>query len=112
MSLPYLDAAQKVDDALGMLLPRLEDTLVIVLADHGGGGVQPTDHDLPHHLNDRIPLILAGAGTRREHVIERPLSILDVPATILHWFGLAVPQSHEGRPITDAFAGVREDEAA
>jgi len=101
-----------VDDALGLLVPQLEDTLVIVLADHGGGGVGPTDHDLPHPLNDRIPMVFAGADARREHLITRPLSILDVPATILHWFGLATPSCYEGRPIIDAFIGESEDEAA
>jgi hypothetical protein len=112
MSLPYLDAAARVDDAIGLLVPMLEEALVIVLADHGGGGVRPTDHDLPHELNDRIPMVFAGAGARREHFITRPLSILDVPATILHWFGLATPRAYEGRPVTEAFAWAREGEAA
>jgi predicted AlkP superfamily pyrophosphatase or phosphodiesterase len=112
MSLPYLDAAARVDDALGLLIPLLDEALVIVLADHGGGGVLPTDHDQPHPVNDRIPLVFTGAQARREHVITRPVSILDVPPTILHWFALAVPHDYEGRPLVEAFSPVREDEAA
>lgn len=103
MSKPYLDAASRVDAALGALTARIGNTLLIVLADHGGGGVSPNDHDAPHPVNDRIPLVLAGPGVRRHGVITRDVSLLDVPATILHWFGAPVPASYEGHVLHDAF---------
>jgi predicted AlkP superfamily pyrophosphatase or phosphodiesterase len=106
MSAPYLDAARHVDAAVGLLTAMsalLDDSLLLVLADHGGGGVEPTDHDAPHPLNDRIPLVLAGAGVRRHHLIRGPVSILDVPATVLDWFGLPIPDCYEGRPLLEAF---------
>lgn len=109
MSRAYRDAAAVVDRAIG-LLTQVPDTTLLVLADHGGGGVDPTDHDTPHPVNDRIPIILAGTGIRRRRVIEEPASILDIPPTILHAFGASIPSSYEGRPLTGAFApaGVRD----
>ncbi|MFI5207645.1 MAG: alkaline phosphatase family protein [Gemmatimonadales bacterium] len=107
MSPAYLEAASEVDAAVACLAAEtgiVDEGLLIVLADHGGGGVAPTDHDAPHPLNDAIPLMLAGEGVRRHHVITRPVSLLDVPATVLDWFGVPVPECYEGTPLHDAFA--------
>ena len=104
MSEEYLAAATDVDAAVGMLSTRIVDSLLIVVADHGGGGVIATEHDQPHPINDHIPLILAGPEVTRRHRLTRAISILDVPATVLWWFGLALPQSYQGRPLVEAFA--------
>jgi predicted AlkP superfamily pyrophosphatase or phosphodiesterase len=106
MSDRYLEAAAEVDAAIGLLTACVDDTVLIVTADHGGGGVSATEHHEPHPVNDRIPLMLAGPGVTRRHQLTRPISILDVPATILWWFGLDVPQRYEGRPLLEAFARV------
>jgi len=68
--------------------------------------VTRTEHDAPHPVNDHIPLIIAGPGVTRRHQLTRPISLLDVPATILWWFGLPVPQRYEGRPVVEAFTRV------
>ena len=104
MSGPYRAAAAEVDRAVGCLRERVEGALTIVLSDHGGGGVHPHDHDLPHPLNDRITLMLAGPDVRRQRAIQRAVSILDVPPTVLWYFGLPVPVGYEGRVLGDAFA--------
>jgi predicted AlkP superfamily pyrophosphatase or phosphodiesterase len=106
MSDCYLEAAAEVDTAIGLLTAAVDDAVLIVTADHGGGGVSATEHHEPHPANDRIPLMLAGPGVTRRHQLTRPISILDLPATILWWFGLDVPQRYEGRPILEAFARV------
>lgn len=102
MSREYLAAAAELDVAIGMLAHFAERDLVLVLADHGGGGVSPTDHDEPHALNDEIPLVLAGPGIERRRV-SRPISILDIPPTICSWLGIDVPECYEGTPISEAF---------
>lgn len=107
MSPAYLRAAQAVDRGLAHILPFIDDpeTLVITTADHGGGGVLPDDHDHPHPVNERIPLVLAGgrvtAGTGRE---EQAIHLLDIPPTVLHGFGGTAPRSWEGRVIHEAFS--------
>jgi len=106
MSEPYLQAAAEVDAAIGRLTTSAEDAVFIITADHGGGGVSATDHYEPHPANDRIPLVLAGPGVARRHQVRRPVSLLDVPATILWWFGIAVPECYEGRPLAEAFARI------
>jgi type I phosphodiesterase/nucleotide pyrophosphatase len=103
MSDPYLEAAAEVDAAVGALSAWTQDVTFIITADHGGGGVHPREHDEVHLLNDSIPLVLAGPGVTRRHQLTRPVSLLDLPATILWWFGVYVPPCYEGRPLTEAF---------
>ena len=103
MSEPYLNAVREVDVAVGQLRACVADSLLLVLADHGGGGVDPKDHDAPHPLNDRIPLVLAGPRIRRRHVLREPVSLLDVPPTLLWSLGIEIPGEYEGRVLHDAF---------
>jgi len=107
MSAEYLAAAAELDAAVGVLAPLAERDLVLVLADHGGGGVTPNDHHEPHAVNDAIPLVLAGPDVARRRRLTRPVSILDVPPTMCAWLGLDVPPGYEGRVLKDAFAGAR-----
>jgi arylsulfatase A-like enzyme len=103
MSPAYHDAAAELDGAIEVLSVLAADSLLIVLADHGGGGVRPHDHDEPHPMNDRIPLVLAGPRVARRRRLDGPVSLLDVPPTVLHWLGVPVPASYEGRVLADAF---------
>jgi hypothetical protein len=105
MSDEYLEAAAEVDAAIGRIAASSEHDLLIVTADHGGGGVDPKDHDEPHPVNSRVPLILAGPGIARKRIIGRHVSILDIPPTILWAFGLPAPDCYEGRVLIEAFAG-------
>ena len=104
MSTAYLEAAAGLDAAIALLAQRIADALLVVVADHGGGGVIATEHHHPHPLNQRIPLVLAGPGVARAHRLDGPVSLLDVAATVLWWFGAPVPQCYEGRPLLEAFA--------
>ena len=108
MSAPYLEASAELDVAVGLLSRLVEDSLVIVLADHGGGGVTATHHREPHPLNDRIPLVLAGPRVARCVQLGEPVSILDVPPTMYHWLGVPVPSAFEGRALTEVVAPPRE----
>jgi hypothetical protein len=104
MSQPYLAAAARVDAALAEVAPLTRSDLLIVLSDHGGGGIDPRDHDHPHPTNARIPLVLAGASVRRGTALRGPVSLLDVPPTILWALGAAIPGSYEGRVLREVFA--------
>lgn len=106
MSPSYLAAVARMDHALGLLRWELEasldDTLLIALADHGGGGRVATHHDSAHPLDCTIPIFLEGAGVIPQRLPDG-LSILDVPATVLWALGIARPARYAGRPITEAF---------
>jgi predicted AlkP superfamily pyrophosphatase or phosphodiesterase len=103
MSPAYREAAAAADEAIGLVVERSRDALIVVVSDHGGGGIRADDHDEVHPLNELIPLVLAGPGVRRGQVLAREASILDVPATILWHFGLPVPDGYEGRVLEHAF---------
>lgn len=103
MSPQYRKAAVEVDAGIGVLAALAEHSLLIVLSDHGGGGVTPHDHAEPHPVNDHIPLILAGPEITRRHQLARRVSLLDLPPTLLWWLGLDVPHAYEGRILAEAF---------
>jgi arylsulfatase A-like enzyme len=102
MSREYGVAARALDAATGELVDLLEPddahTLLIALADHGGGGVVPNDHESDHIADRRIPIMMAGCGVEPGD-LAAPATLVDVPATILSAFGVAIPQSYEGRSL-------------
>ena len=108
MSDAYLEAAAEVDAAIGMIAADTEHDLLIVTADHGGGGVVPNDHGEYHPDNERIPLVMAGWGVAHNRIIPDRVSIVDIPATMLWSFGLPIPKSYEGRVLMEAFARRKE----
>ena len=111
MSSEYGEAARRMDRSLGLLIGTDDvftdpTTVLIVLADHGGGGAVPNDHESDHPLDVTIPIIMAGAS-----VAPGPLgagedcTLLDVPATILWLLGVRRPVGYAGRELSEAFVG-------
>jgi len=106
MSKAYGDGCRRLDAALGTLtsladVPSDPHTLLIALADHGGGGVAPCDHESDHPLDTTIPLIIAGGGALPVEL--KAVSLLDVPPTILYALRTEIPPSYEGRALREAF---------
>lgn len=107
-SRPYLAAAREMDEALGVLelltgAASCPDTLLVALADHGGGGVDFRNHDSAHPHDRTIPLVLAGGRVVAGEVA--PLSsLLDVPATVAWAMTGHVPAGYAGRVLVEAFA--------
>ena len=106
MSDAYGDGARRLDAALAALVGSTgvetdPHTLLIVLADHGGGGVDPKCHEAPHPVNQTIPLALVGGSVRQRALADSGL--LDVPATIAWALGVGAPSSFAGRVLAEAF---------
>jgi arylsulfatase A-like enzyme len=106
MSDEYARAAYRLDETLGLLatlanVERDPGTLLIALADHGGGGVDPRNHESAHPLDRTIPVLLAGGHAAGE---LRSPSLLDIPATVLWALGVPLPASYVGRPLVEAFS--------
>ncbi len=104
----YRAAARCLDDALGTLDDMTgassdPDTLLIALADHGGGGRLAHNHDSAHLHDRRIPLLLAG-GRVIPGDLGQGCSLLDVPATVCWALGVPAPASFEGRPLVEALS--------
>jgi Type I phosphodiesterase / nucleotide pyrophosphatase len=106
MSTPYLAAVSRMDHALGALREELassqQNTLLLALADHGGGGRVATHHDSTHPLDCTIPIFLEGAGVHAQY-LHGAVTLLDVPPTALWALGLPVPDAYVGRPLCEAF---------
>jgi len=108
MSPAYELAAHRLDLAFGALasligLPESADTLLIALADHGGGGEVANDHESAHPLDRTIPFLMVGGGVDRS-MLGADVSLLDAAPTVLHALGVSVPESYGGRPLVEAFA--------
>jgi hypothetical protein len=112
MSAEYADASRRLDSALGRLtalidIPRDPSTLLIVLADHGGGGTASHDHESDHPFDRTIPILLLG-GSIVPGGLSGAIRLLDVPATVLWALGVVPPSSYEGRVLSEAFVDQRE----
>lgn len=106
MSPEYGDATRRLDQAMAELASTLAlesdpQTLLIALADHGGGGVHPKNHEEEHPLNWTVPILLAGHSVRQCTLADA--SLVDVPATIAWALGLDVPLGYCGRILDEAF---------
>lgn len=102
----YQRAAEEMDRAIARLLREtgvLRDpaTVLIVLADHGGGGRRTHAHDSAHPLDATIPVLLAG-GRVAQGALAPGTSLLDVPATVPWLLGLPTPSAYEGRVLSEA----------
>lgn len=102
------------DDQIGKLLAFLdraglrEETIVIVLSDHGEefwdhGSVQH-GHTLYEELV-RVPCIVSGPGIATNRVLAQQFSHLDVMPTVLEFAGISVPKSCEGTSVASVFRG-------
>lgn len=100
----YLASCARVDANVGRLLGWLDeqglanDTLVVYTSDHACHFRTRNDNDKNscHDSSIRIPLLLRGPGFRGGQVLDDPVSLIDLPRTLL---GLAGPVPPEVQGI-------------
>jgi arylsulfatase A-like enzyme len=102
-----------VDKWFGKIIAALEElglarnTAVVVFADHGEAW---GEHKFLFHGQDlteeqlRVPLILAVPG-KKPAVIDDPVALMDVGATLVDLVGLEPPASFRGRSLLPAIEG-------
>lgn len=114
----YRAEIEELDRDLGRLLgwleqnERLEDTLVVVVADHGEAlGERDVwfRHDGLHDETLRVPLIMAGPELPAETVSELPASTVDLVPTLVDYFELESRELYRGRSLLPV-AEVTEEE--
>jgi predicted AlkP superfamily pyrophosphatase or phosphodiesterase len=102
----YYASVEKADNLIGELLNSLKkanilnQTLVLVTADHGGkgkghGGDTPEERD--------IPWLISGPGVKKGSTITEPVNTYDTAATVAYIFGSKIPTCWIGKPVTGAF---------
>lgn len=111
MSAEYGEGCHRLDAALATIVAAcgaLDDpeTLLIVLADHGGGGERPHDHEGDHPLNLGIPMLLLG-GLVEPGALPSGAHLLDVAPTAADALGLAAPSNWTGRSLVECIAPAR-----
>ena len=111
------EAVSRCDERLGLLLEtlretgRLDETLVVVLSDHGGGEEtnflhgRVEDPAYSHPLNTTIPWVCCGPGVKEGHEIAVAVSICDTAPTVAFLLGLELPTSWQGTVVREALSG-------
>jgi len=114
----YDEGIARADAAVGELLElldaagMLDDTLVVVLSDHGEalGERWPETAGMGHGQSlhqevVRIPLVMAGPDLPHGTAIAETVSLLDVAPTIARFAQVAAPVGWLGRPLQPLVAG-------
>ena len=107
----YIQSVKHADSMIGLIMESIyaagmkDNTLVMVLSDHGGigyrhGGESDTEIDMP--------FIFWGNGVKRNYQIQQPIFVYDVAATAAFALNLRIPFAWTGRPVLAAFEGHSE----
>jgi uncharacterized sulfatase len=109
----YLASVARVDANVGRLLDWLadeglaEDTVVVYTADHGchfrtrNGNDKNTCHD----ASIRVPFLLHGPGFRGGQVLDDPVSLIDLPRTLLEIAEAPIPVEMRGVDLRQLIRG-------
>lgn len=102
----YVYALRQVDVQIGELLAfwkrsaYLDQTLIIVTADHGGHEKTHGTHS-PEDMT--IPWIAWGERIRKNHELQTAVNVVDTAATAAYFLKLKVPKSWDGQVISEIF---------
>ncbi|WP_420114104.1 sulfatase-like hydrolase/transferase [Pseudactinotalea sp.] len=108
----YYGMLRLIDDQVARLLAQLgdraEDTIVIVVADHGDFvgeyGLQRKGAGMPEVLM-RIPMQISGPGVRAGQVLDEPVSLVDILPTLCEMVGARIPDGVQGRSLAPLLRG-------
>jgi len=106
MSTGQLLAVSLADGQIGRVMNQLEaggyleNTLVLITADHGGSGTQ---HGSDSPEDTTIPWLAVGPGVPTGTTLSGQLIVYDTAATALHALNLPIPENWDGRPVMEIF---------
>lgn len=102
----YYKAVNELDTRIGKIVNAvkaagiMDETLIIVTADHGGKGKGHGGKSLDEV---QIPWIAVGPHVAKNHEIRDVVITYDTAATIAYVLGLKIPQAWRGKPVLEAF---------
>ncbi|WP_127484187.1 alkaline phosphatase family protein [Paenibacillus ehimensis] len=98
-----LRAIEEADEHTGFILDALEqtglldDSLLILVSDHGGGGADPRDHGSDHPLDKTIFWGCVGPGIGRGASFPGTMTITDTAAVVVRALGIEAPAAWEAK---------------
>ena len=113
----YLGCCASLDENVGRIVQVLKDrgeydnTLIVYTSDHGShfktrnSEYKRACHDSCTH----VPLIVRGPGFTGGRVIDRPVSLIDLPVTLLRAVGIEIPAGWQGNPLQQLANGESEN---
>lgn len=109
----YYGLCELMDEQIGRLLQHLEETgeaentYVIFASDHGDmlGSHGRFQKLVPFEESAGVPLIIRGPGVAAGRKETKPVSLLDLPPTLISLAGGQVPDRMEGRDLSPALRG-------
>src|SRR5438552_3482068 len=99
-------AARAADNCLGTIVQALDgagmldETLIVVSADHGGHN---HNHSGALACDREIPWIAHGAGVRKGYTIRGKISTMDTAPTALTALGLPIPDRLSGHAVKEIY---------
>jgi bisphosphoglycerate-independent phosphoglycerate mutase (AlkP superfamily) len=106
MSTGQLMAITWTDSMIGEIVAALDvqnyldQTLLIITADHGGTGYKHGS-DSPEDMT--IPWLALGPGVPAGVTLQSKIITYDTAATALHALGLPIPPEWDGKPVLEIF---------
>ena len=120
----YLSEVSAMDDALGMLLDGLgerftmDDSLVVLVGDHGEALDQPSIRPYGHGLDvdlvaTHVPFVVAGTGRFADgltegQVVAEPVGLMDLAPTLSAIAGLSPDPTAQGVDLRTVWSGSAE----
>ena len=116
----YYGCCERIDETYGRLLDvlaeegELDDTIVVFVSDHGSHfRVRNGEYKRScHESSVRVPLVVRGPGFEGGNRVDSPVSLVDLPATLLDAAGVEVPDEMEGDSAMGLVAAERGDAGA
>jgi len=112
----YYGICRRIDECFGRLVDEFErqgiddDTTVVFTSDHGSHFRTRNDEykRSAHEASVRVPTIIQGPGFDGGGVVEDPISLVDLPPTLLDSANIRPPEEMEGQ---SAYRLVEESDA-
>jgi hypothetical protein len=111
MTPKYFEAIELADKLAGEIVEATKDagtydnTLFLVVADHGGKGFGHGDETV---AGNEVPFIMFGCDVKEGYEIPAAVNLVDVAATSAYALNVKRPQVWIGRPVECAFEGAPE----
>lgn len=101
----FFEQAKKTDQQVFELIEIIDrkgwlnESLILIVTDHGGGGGDPKDHGIDHPKDMTVSFALCGPGIPHAEIPN--FRNCDIPSIIISAFGIEKPSNWQGRTLNE-----------